>query len=102
MIMFRVEGTKPVAVECPEPSWPNKDADGETIFNNTHFVLEGETWEKLRSEHEATLRMAAGSLRSARARVDELTKELADVVLEREECERNFDDWSREPKRDAP
>lgn len=53
---------KPVEVECPKGGYPESDADGIKIYNNTHFENQKEAWENLEAEVFAGLRLAANHL----------------------------------------
>jgi hypothetical protein len=72
MLMYRVDPSKPapVPVECPDPQWPNYDADGERIHSNTHFASIGDAWDKLQAECDAGVKLGC-------ARVTELRRQLA-------------------------
>ena len=65
--MWRADKTKlaPVKVECPNGLYPNNDADGEKIFNNTHFQTEEEAWAQLRGEVLAGVAMAGAQIAQA-------------------------------------
>ncbi len=45
----------PIEVECETPEHPHRDADGERIYENTHFLTIEEAWERMltaASNHE--------------------------------------------------
>jgi hypothetical protein len=69
------------AVECPKPSYPNKDADGDKIFENTHFKREEDAWKHLEDEASAWVRSTARELADLRNRETKATRELADRTL---------------------
>jgi hypothetical protein len=69
------------AVECPKPSYPNQDADGDKIFENTHFKREEDAWRHLEEESVAWVRSAARELADLRDRETKTTRELADRTL---------------------
>jgi len=86
MIVYKATGLmiKPEPVKCKRPGHPNLDANGYTMYVNTHFLTEAEAWRHLQNEREAHLRNAAASveyaeeeLKKAQARLLEAGKLLA-------------------------
>ncbi|MBI4672421.1 MAG: hypothetical protein HY741_12255 [Chloroflexi bacterium] len=67
LTMWRADKTKltPVKVECPDGLYPHNDADGEKIFNNTHFETEEEAWAQLRGNVLAWVEMAGAQITQA-------------------------------------
>lgn len=58
---------RPVEVECPVPAWPHRDADGDTIYVNSHFTTEEECWEFLRTDILAGIQLSGDAVRRAKA-----------------------------------
>lgn len=83
MKMFKVVYGKssPVEVEAEIPEWPNLDADGEEIFENTHFLNVDEAWEKLLIETAAGVSLNAMSVIRIRKDLAEMEKKLVDATL---------------------
>ncbi len=52
LVRWRADKVKwvPVEVECPDGLYPHHDADGEKIFENTHFVTRAECLERLQGD----------------------------------------------------
>jgi hypothetical protein len=69
--------TAPIQVECEVFSWPNQDADGETIYDNSHFTNEDDAWETIIANHKAGVSLACMEVNQLRS---ELTKAEAKVV----------------------
>lgn len=69
MILYRVDesGVRPVAVECDKPMFPFSDADGKTIYDNTHFASEDDAWEAQRRDVLAEVELAGRAVQHARA-----------------------------------
>jgi len=98
MIVYHATGTRPIAVECSEPGYPNVDSNGEMMSDNTHFSTEGEAWEALRCELKAGVYLAARRVTDSRKELDQYTTYLADCTLEWVSCEREFEKWVRDLK----
>jgi hypothetical protein len=58
--------TAPRAVECKRAGYPNTDADGDKMYDNTHFANEAEAWKQLRQEREAHVRISGGTVAQAK------------------------------------
>lgn len=54
-------------VECPDDPWGELDADGCTIYVNTHFKTEAEAWRRLMDEVEAGVSLAGSSVLQSRS-----------------------------------
>ena len=63
-----------ILVECPDGLYPNNDAEGYKIFENTHFETESEAWKKLLAETEAGVSLAG-------SRMIEVEKYLRDAQI---------------------
>jgi len=102
MIIYHAECTftRPEPVECDVPGYPNRDANGEQMFENTHFATEGEAWEKLVEGHRLHQEAMAHYVREARERLAKTEQQLVQAALDREECDRNFFEWCTASKGD--
>ena len=103
MIVWRVSHDLPwpEAVECDVPGWPNKDATGATMYDNTHFLEEKDCWEKMLVNAEAGQALGVVDLQQARAGVERATKRLADDAVRFTNTRRAHEEWKRgELKRD--
>lgn len=69
------------AVECEKPSYPHTDADGDTIYENSHFKTEAEAWKVLEENAAAWVRSTAQDLERTRKHEAQLTRDLADRAL---------------------
>lgn len=90
-IMYRVDYGKPVptAVECEMPEYPNKDADGNTIYENTHFGWEEDAREKLEAEQGAGVSLTTRRVTRIRVELDAAEKELVDAIIVLEQIREN-------------
>ena len=84
MLMYRVDSkcSAPVPVECPKPTYPNRDADGEAIYINTHFASIGEAWERLQAEVDAGVSLGCCRVNELRRQLAEMEKRLVDDTLQ--------------------
>jgi hypothetical protein len=71
----------PREVECEVFKYPHTDADGDTIFENTHWLTEAEAWDYALTDANARISLAARSVRDARQRLAQEEKEAADAAL---------------------
>lgn len=81
--MFKVKyGTpRPIAVDCETPSYPERDADGDQILDNTHFLSEDDAWETLLREHDAGQYLAVRNVQRLREELAAAEKELCDAAI---------------------
>ena len=70
-----------IEVECPKGRYPACDADGETIFDNTHFDTEAEAWERLAGDAAAGLSMTTGHVVDLRTRLAKAEREVVDAAV---------------------
>lgn len=84
MLMYRADSkcSAPVPVECPEPTWPASDADGRTIYVNTHFASIDEAWERLQAEVDAGVSLGCCRVNDLRRQLAEAEKHLVDDTLQ--------------------
>lgn len=72
---------RPVPVECEKRGYPNKDATGETQYDNSHFDTEAECWNSIERSMVARVESYTHSVRDDRARLAKSEKKLVDWVL---------------------
>jgi len=87
---------KPVLVVCPHGGYPADDADGISIYNNTHFSTEAEAWDRLKAEADAGVSLAASDISEARSRLDKAHLRAANAVVKFARVRDNYLDWQRE------
>lgn len=75
MNLYKVDTEQWTVREVQGEPWPGKDSDGDTCYDNTHFVSEGAAWDKLKAE------VTAGLCYWGRA-VDQARRELAKAEQE--------------------
>ncbi len=73
LVMWRADKKqmKPVEVQCPDGLYPALDADGEKIWENTHFKTRAECMECLREGARIGIRWAGEDVADARKRLAE-------------------------------
>lgn len=75
MKLHKVDTTAWTVREIEGEPWPGKDSEGDTCYDNTHFVSEKAAWDKLKAE------VTAGVCYWGRA-VDEAKRNLAKAEQE--------------------
>ena len=97
MIVWRVNHDLPwpEPVECGEYGWPNKDATGAPMFDNTHFREEEACWASLLSNAEAGQALGVGTLQNARAAVARAMRALADDAVRYTAARLAHEQWKR-------
>ena len=86
---------KPVRVACPHGRYPAKDADGETVYANTHFANEKAAWEHIHDDVMAEISLAGCGVETARAELLQANQRAADVAIEYSTYRENLDAWER-------
>lgn len=71
----------PRQVECEVFAHPHNDAEGDTIYVNTHFATEAEAWEASEAEAAAHVSLAASGVKHARSALAKAEKEAADAAV---------------------
>ena len=85
-----------VRVECPDgPKNAVEDADGCTIYVNTHFPTEAEAWERLMREVEAGVSLAGSRVLEVRSRLRDANQYAADQTAEYVTARDRYRDWQR-------
>jgi hypothetical protein len=84
-----------VKAECPDDPWGELDADGCTIYVNTHFKTEAEAWEKLMREVEAGVSLAGSRVLEVRSRLQDANRYAADQAAEYTTVRDRYRDWQR-------
>ena len=82
-------------VECPEDPWGELDADGCTIYVNTHFTTEAEAWRRLMDEVEAGVSLAGSRVLEVRSRLQDANQYAADQAAEYTTARDRYRDWRR-------
>ena len=70
----------PVEVEVETGVYPERDADGDTIFENSHFWRIGECWDSILSNQEAHVVLATRDYEGAKQRVYTTKTTLAEAA----------------------
>ena len=86
---------KAVMVDCPKGLYPNDDADGCPIFDNTHYTTAKEAWDSLEAEASAHVTMAARSVEYKRDELARANEEAADASIRWKTFRDNQEKWQR-------
>jgi len=80
LVMWRAdtEQWKAVQVQCPQGLYPHQDADGQKIYENTHFTTPEKAWERLERESMAWLSLRTDDV----ARLEQKLAALKNEVVE--------------------
>lgn len=97
MIRYKCKRQMPwvIAVECPVPGYPNRDADDEVQYCNSHFDTEREAWANLLENTAAGQSLAVGEYEDAKAHLEAKTKKLAERAAEHSHATEAFEQWER-------
>lgn len=87
---------KPVLVDCPRGGWPNDDADGHKIFDNTHFATEVAAWDKLIAESSAGVSLAGSRVEECRQKLDHANVLAAQAAVEFARVREHHNAWTRQ------
>lgn len=81
--MFKVVygSASPVEVEAEIPKYPHRDANGDAIYMNTHFLNAEDAWEQHVAEHRAALSLSAMRVADLRDELSKQERELCDAGL---------------------
>lgn len=83
----------PVEVEAEVPSYPHDDADGDTIYENTHFLGIKSAWKRHLAEHRAGIGIAVVRVKEVRTELARREKELCEASIFYEEALRAHDEF---------
>ena len=87
------DATRPVAVQCEEPGYPNKDENGQTMHDNDTFLRESDAWAALLRERLAHHHLAASDYEQAATVCDRASVKLTVAAALRARAEKAFADW---------
>jgi len=73
---------RPVAVECPIPSYPHRDVEGDPITGNTYFETEAECWGYLTRDILAGVSLAGAEVKQAKAQLARAEQKAGEVAEE--------------------
>ena len=74
--------TEPVKVECPDGLYPNNDADGMQIFENTHFRTEESAWQNIEDCILAGISLSGSAVEYAQSQLRQAERQAADSTIE--------------------
>lgn len=75
---FEDDKPEPIKTQCEVPGYPNRDVDGRTMYENTHYPTEEQAWAKLEAMAAAREVNTAREYRRVKDRLTTLTTELAE------------------------
>jgi hypothetical protein len=74
---------KPILVNCPNGLWPNKDADGKEIYENTHFATREEAMASLWANVEAFISLSVSHVEYCQKELAEAKERVVQAALAR-------------------
>ena len=97
MIVWKADYSKsePTPVECEVFGYPNKDANGDTMFANSHYATKEEAWEHIINNLQAGMKMRARDRRDSQERLQRITTELADISQRFVEAKESLAEFKR-------
>ena len=75
MKLHKVDTTAWTVREVEGEPWPGKDSEGDTCFDNTHFVSEKAAWDKLKAEVQAGVCIAGRMVETAKGQLAKAEQE---------------------------
>ena len=69
---------RPIEVECEIPAYPNPDADGDKIYDHSHFKTEEDCWAAIERRVLASLSNLGAKVLECRARLVEAERAAGD------------------------
>ncbi len=84
----------PVEVQAEIPSYPNRDATGAQIFENTHFLDLDKAWKHHLAEHRAGLSLTSARVIEAREQLAKREASLTEAALFYNAALKSFDQFS--------
>lgn len=83
MIVYKACGsmTEPRAVECEKPGYPNVDAYGVVMYENSHFLTEDEAWKHLEDERKAHVNNETAAVEYADEKLRDAKEKLVQASL---------------------
>lgn len=85
-----LEEMKAIQVECPDGRYPEKDADGESIYENSHYDKEEDAVECVRRNAEAYVKMAGDRIIEAERNLAEQKDNAANAAKEFVKYKENY------------
>jgi hypothetical protein len=73
--------TEPIEVEAADPHWPARDAEGQMIFENTHFLDKERAWSYLIANREAHVSLSCMDVETRRHGLKKAEAELVEATL---------------------
>ncbi len=73
---------EPVKVECPNGLYPNLDAEGIEIYENTHFHTEEAAWQNIEDCVLAGVSLSGSAVENAQSQLRQAEKQAAESALE--------------------
>jgi hypothetical protein len=61
--------------------YPGRDSEGDSCYENTHFLNEDDAWASLRAEAEAVVSLSAGNVENAKQSLLRANAEAGEAVI---------------------
>ena len=80
MKLHKVDTTNWTVREVEGTPWPGADTDGDSCYDNTHFVSERAAWDKLKAEVQAGVCLAGRRVTEAKLELASAEKEAGQMA----------------------
>lgn len=80
MRLYKVDAAAWTVREVDGEPWPGKDSDGDTCYDNSHFVSERTAWDKLKAEVQAGVCLAGRRVSKAKAELADAQREAGEMA----------------------
>ena len=88
--LYKVDCERWTVREVTGTGWPESDSEGATIFDNTHFRIASDAWQKLEREAIAYVELAGNAVREAREKLTQYERNAANACVALETARRNM------------
>lgn len=84
---------KPVQVTCKIFGYPNKDADGRMMYDNTHYKDEKDAWRNLRLNANARMELLIREISSMKHKLMDIEKRYVDAAIHKVDIKAEYKKW---------
>lgn len=93
-VWFAGDGvTKPEAVACESPGYPNRDVEGRVMYHNSHFGTEAEAWARIMDNAEAAVSLTGRDVEQARTALRLANRRAGAAAVRFAKVRDNHDAW---------
>lgn len=92
MIVYKIKNNAVSRVECEKCEYPLKDSEGDTIYENTHFLTPEEAYEEAIANCQAGVTLITEDIKDTREKLRKQGERLADECIDLERLKEEFQD----------